>query len=119
VLGAIADQGGPRRALLTGFTLLAVTATGLLWLVRLDPAYVSLALMLVAVASLGTESAGVLYNALLPALARPGRIGRWSGWGWGLGYLGASPFWRSPCSASCARAPGWGPAPRSWWPWGA
>lgn len=88
LLGAIADQGGPRRSLLTGFTLLAVTATGLLWLVRPDPAYVPLALMLVAVASLGTESAGVLYNAMLPALAMPGRIGRWSGWGWGLGYLG-------------------------------
>lgn len=88
VLGAVADQGGPRRPLLAIFTLLAVTATGLLWFVRPDPTYVVLALFLVGIASFGTESAGVLYNAMLPALARPGRIGRWSGWGWGLGYLG-------------------------------
>ncbi|NBC12922.1 MAG: MFS transporter, partial [Gammaproteobacteria bacterium] len=88
VLGAVADQGGPRRGLLAGFTLLAVAATAGLWLVRPETAYVPLALVLVAVATLAAELAVVLYNALLPVLAAPSRIGRWSGWGWGLGYVG-------------------------------
>jgi len=88
VLGAIADQGGPRRSLLAGFTLLAVAATAGLWLVRPETAYVPLALVLVAVGTLAAELAVVLYNALLPVLATPSRIGRWSGWGWGLGYVG-------------------------------
>jgi UMF1 family MFS transporter len=30
----------------------------------------------------------VFYNSLLPTLASADRIGRWSGWGWGLGYAG-------------------------------
>jgi len=88
ILGAVADQGGPRRGLLAAFTLLAVAATALLWFVRPDTAYVPLALLLVAVGTLGAELAAVLYNALLPVLAPASRIGRWSGWGWGLGYLG-------------------------------
>jgi UMF1 family MFS transporter len=88
ILGAMADQGGPRRGLLAGFTVAAVAATALLWLVRPDTAYIPLALLLVAVGTLAAELGGVLYNALLPALAPPSRTGRWSGWGWGLGYLG-------------------------------
>lgn len=88
VLGAVADQGGPRRGLLAGFTLVAVAATAALWLVRPETAFVPLALVLVAVATLAAELAVVLYNALLPVLAAPSRIGRWSGWGWGLGYVG-------------------------------
>ena len=88
VLGAAADQGGPRRSLLTGFTLVSVAAIAALWLVRPDPAYVVLALALVGLATVTTESAGILYNALLPALAPARRVGRWSGWGWGLGYVG-------------------------------
>jgi UMF1 family MFS transporter len=30
----------------------------------------------------------VFYNAMLPDLAPPGRVGRISGWAWGLGYFG-------------------------------
>src|SRR3546814_3095651 len=30
----------------------------------------------------------VFYNAMLPDIADRARIGRISGWGWGLGYLG-------------------------------
>src|SRR3546814_13142968 len=30
----------------------------------------------------------VFYNAMLPDIAARARIGRISGWGWGLGYLG-------------------------------
>jgi UMF1 family MFS transporter len=34
------------------------------------------------------EAAGVFYNAMLPDLAPTDRIGRASGWAWGLGYAG-------------------------------
>lgn len=88
VLGAAADQGGPRKALFTLLTLAAVTATGLLWFVQPDPSCVALALVLLGLGIVASELAGVLYNAMLPVLAPPERIGRWSGWGWGLGYVG-------------------------------
>ena len=31
----------------------------------------------------------VFYNAMLPAIAPPHMVGRVSGWGWGIGYIGA------------------------------
>jgi UMF1 family MFS transporter len=36
----------------------------------------------------GFEFAVVFYNAMLPDLVPASRIGRLSGWGWGIGYLG-------------------------------
>ena len=42
----------------------------------------------VAVANAGFELGMVFYNAMLPGLAGPGRVGRLSGWGWALGYAG-------------------------------
>jgi len=30
----------------------------------------------------------IFYNAMLPSLVGSERLGRWSGWAWGLGYAG-------------------------------
>jgi UMF1 family MFS transporter len=59
-----------------------------LWFVRPEPDSVPLALVGVALATVGFEVATVFYNALLPELAPSSHIGRVSGWGWGLGYVG-------------------------------
>jgi len=88
VAGAIADEGGRRKPWLLGFTALTVVATAGLWQVRPDPSHAGLALGLVGLASIGSALAGVFYNALLPVLAESDRVGRWSGIGWGLGYVG-------------------------------
>ena len=87
-LGAIADRAGHRRRWLAAFTLACVLATAGLWWVRPDPADVPLALALVVLATIAFEFAGVFYNAMLPAVAPPGRMGRVSGIGWGVGYAG-------------------------------
>ena len=47
-----------------------------------------LALVLVAVANTAFEICMVFYNAMLSDLVTEDRIGRLSGWAWGLGYLG-------------------------------
>ncbi|MGH7860423.1 MAG: MFS transporter, partial [Candidatus Binatia bacterium] len=88
VLGAAADQGGQRKPWIAGFTGVCVAATGLLWLVEPSPGFVPLALALLVIGIVGTELAGVFYNAMLPELVPPERVGRWSGWAWGFGYLG-------------------------------
>jgi UMF1 family MFS transporter len=88
ILGAIADQSGRRKPWIAGFTLLCVVATALLWWIEPGPGYVWPALLLVALATLGAEFAVIFYNAMLPDLAPPERVGRWSGWAWGLGYAG-------------------------------
>lgn len=88
VLGAIADRGGRRKPWIGAFTGLCVVATAALWWVRPGPESAPLALAGVATATLGAELGFLFYNAMLPALASPEQVGRWSGWGWGLGYAG-------------------------------
>ena len=88
VLGAIADQSGRRKPWIIGFTLLCVVATALLWFVQPSADYVLLALVLVGLATIGSEIGLVFYNSLLPQLVPADRIGRWSGWSWSLGYAG-------------------------------
>jgi UMF1 family MFS transporter len=88
VLGAIADQNGRRKPWIASFSLLCIAATALLWFVRPAPGYAWPALLLVAVGTVGFEYASIFYNAMLPSLAPPDAVGRWSGWGWSLGYIG-------------------------------
>ena len=87
LLGAVADQTGRRKHLLAWCTLLCIIATGLLWYAR-PGSPVWLSLLLVGAATVGFEYAGLLYNGMLPDLVGKERMGRWSGWGWGLGYAG-------------------------------
>jgi UMF1 family MFS transporter len=88
LLGAIADRGGRRLPWLMVFSVLCIGATAALWWVAPSPQWVVLALVLVGIANFGFELATVFYNALLPEIVAPSRIGRLSGWGWGLGYAG-------------------------------
>lgn len=88
VLGAVADVTGRRKPWLAGFSALCVAASAALWLVEPKVAAAPLAWGLVVAANLGYEGANVFYNAMLPEVAGTGRIGRLSGWAWGLGYAG-------------------------------
>ncbi|HSR55477.1 MAG TPA: MFS transporter, partial [Alphaproteobacteria bacterium] len=88
VLGAIADRNGPRKPWLAVFTVACIVATAALWFVRPHPDAVLLALVLVAVGNFAFEVAIVFYNAMLPEICPEDRLGRLSGWGWGLGYAG-------------------------------
>ncbi len=88
VVGAIADQSGPRKPWIAILTAVCVVASACLWWVEPDPAFVILALLLVGLGNLAFEFAIVFYNAMLPEIAGMTRIGRVSGWAWGLGYAG-------------------------------
>jgi UMF1 family MFS transporter len=88
VLGATVDQAGRRKPWIVSFTLVCVTATALMWYVEPSADFVGLALALITVATIGSELALVFYNSMLPRLAPPDRLGRWSGWGWSAGYAG-------------------------------
>lgn len=88
VLGAVADRSGRRKPWIALFTLVAALASALLWRAEPDPAFVMVALVSVGVANFAFEMGMVFYNAMLPDLSAHARLGRWSGWGWGLGYMG-------------------------------
>jgi UMF1 family MFS transporter len=60
----------------------------LLWSARPDPSFVVYTLVIVALANLAFELAGVFYNAMLPEIVGRDYLGRLSGWAWGLGYFG-------------------------------
>jgi UMF1 family MFS transporter len=87
-VGALADRGVGRRGLLAAGTLALAGCTAALWFIRPQPAYATAALLLVAGATIAFELATIFYNAMLPDVAAPGRLGLVSGLAWGAGYVG-------------------------------
>jgi UMF1 family MFS transporter len=88
IFGAVGDRGGRRKPWLAVFTLLSVAGTSLLWFIAPSPSYALWGLVLFSAATLGFEFATVFYNAMLPDIVTEEYLGRVSGWGWGLGYVG-------------------------------
>ena len=87
-LGAIADQCGARKLWLAAFTVLCVIPTALMWYVLPSSEFTWIALWLVGIGAVGAEGAYIFYNAMMPELVAPSKLGRLSGWGWGMGYAG-------------------------------
>ena len=87
-VGALGDHRGPRVRHLVPTTLIAVVPTFFLAAV---PAVPSLALF--AVALVGFNLGSVVYDAMLPDVSTPATIGRVSGIGIGVGYLGSAVAW--------------------------
>ena len=88
IFGAIADQNGGRKIWLGVFTSICIIPTALMWFLTPSHENVWSALWLVGIAAVGAEGAYIFYNSMLPELAPPTQVGRWSGWGWGMGYAG-------------------------------
>ena len=88
LLGAIADRGGHRRALLALCTLATAVFTALVWYAPPDPAWTVWVLVCVGLATIAFELGTVFYNAMLPEVTTPEHMGRVSGLAWGLGYAG-------------------------------
>ncbi len=86
ILGAFADRGGYRKEFLVTATLACVGGTTALYFV--GAGQVLLAFLLFVFANTAFEMGMVFYNAFLPDIAPPDRIGRISGYGWALGYGG-------------------------------
>ena len=87
VLGAEADYSGRRKRFLFAFTLISVLSTALLSLA--GPGMVLVAAALFILANIGFEGGLVFYDAWLPEITSPRSIGRVSGYGFAMGYLGA------------------------------
>jgi len=89
VLGAIADAAGRRKPWILAFTIAAILGAFMLWFAKPSRDYIVWAMAWSILAKIGFEFGVVFNNAMLPDLAASHRIGRWSGWAWGLGYAGA------------------------------
>jgi len=84
-LGAHADLFGKKRLLLATTVACALATAALGWV---EPGALALAMLLLVVSNFCFGSGENLVAAYLPELAREKGLGRVSGWGWGLGYLG-------------------------------
>jgi len=88
-LGAMADAGGHRKPYIFFFQLLlALGCIALWWAYPGRPELASSIGWAVVLATVGAEMAIVFNNAQLPNIVRPEQMGRLSGYGWGLGYIG-------------------------------
>ena len=88
VIGQSADRRG-RRLRATGvWTALVVLCLAGMFLVRDDWSYLWLGLLLLGLASIFAELAYVSYYALMAQVSTPATVGRVSGFGWALGYIG-------------------------------
>ena len=89
ILGAIADATGPRKPWMALFTLIAIIGCGALWLaVPGGGGMTMLILVIFGLAMIGIEFAAVFNNAVMPELVPREELGKLSGNGWALGYLG-------------------------------
>ncbi|MEI5583499.1 MULTISPECIES: MFS transporter [unclassified Agromyces] len=88
VLGQRADAAGRRKLWLGGATAALVACMFALFFVQGSPPYFLLGISLIAAGTVFSEIAGVNYNAMLVQVSTPRTVGKVSGLGWGLGYLG-------------------------------
>ncbi|MGC0249224.1 MFS transporter [Pseudactinotalea sp. Z1748] len=88
ISGQRADRTGRRTLWLGLNTTLVVIASAGLFFVAPAPEYLWLGLLLLAAGNVAFEFASVNYYAMLNDLSTPKNIGRVSGLGWGLGYIG-------------------------------
>lgn len=86
ILGAIADQANLRKTFLFFSTLITVIGSAMLFFFQ--PGQVFMALIFFVISNIAFELTNVFYNAFLPDIAPPKKIGSISGIGWGVGYIG-------------------------------
>ncbi len=86
ILGAIADYTRSKKKFLFVFCYISVLFTGLLYFVRAGT--VMWGMLIFMIANIGYEGGNVFYNAFLPEITTKKNLGKVSGLGWGIGYLG-------------------------------
>ena len=85
--GALADRAGMRKRFFIAFTGLCIGCIALF--ATLEQGMIVRGFALIAVANFAFESSQIYYNAYLPDIAPPERLGTVSGLGFAIGYLGS------------------------------
>ena len=88
ILGAISDRSGARKRFLAFYV--AMCLVGVALMTTLEAGMIVAGFLFFVIANVGFESANVFYNAYLPDIVPAERLGRTSGHGFGMGYLGSA-----------------------------
>jgi UMF1 family MFS transporter len=86
LLGAVADASASKKKFLMVFCYTAVLFTGLLYFIQAGNYWRGAIFFIIA--NIGFAGGNVYYNAFLPEISNDENIGRISGLGWALGYIG-------------------------------
>ena len=85
-LGAVADASGSKKRFLMVFCYGGVLFTSLLYFIHAGDYWMGAVIFIIA--NIGFAEGNVFYNAFLPEISSKQNIGRISGLGWALGYIG-------------------------------
>lgn len=88
-LGRATDGSGRRKRLMVAFSMVTIAAMFAMFFVYPGAEFLFFGALLLAIGIVFSELAGVNYNAMLSQVATRENVGRVSGTGWGLGYLGS------------------------------
>ena len=86
ILGAIADYSAKKKLFLVLFSMQSIIFTALLFFV--GPGAALPAMLLFMIANAGFEASNIFYSAFLPEITPPRSLGRVSGFGYFVGYIG-------------------------------
>ena len=86
ILGAVADYSRAKKRFLFINCYLCVIFTSLLYFVGEGDVFLGMTFFVIA--NYGFNCGNVFYNAFLPEISNKSNIGKISGFGWGVGYLG-------------------------------
>jgi UMF1 family MFS transporter len=85
-LGAVADASASKKRFLMVFCYTAILFTGLLYFIHAGDYWMGAIFFIIA--NIGFAEGNVFYNAFLPEISTEQNMGRISGLGWALGYMG-------------------------------
>jgi len=88
VLGSFADKKNSIVFFIRCFSLLCILFTTLLWFSKPSQSYLLYTLVIVGIANLFYELSLVFYNSLLKDISADKNLGKSSGFGFALGYIG-------------------------------
>ena len=86
IMGAVADFSRSKKKLLFINCYITIIFTALLYFVNKGDIFTGMLFFIIA--NFGFNSANVFYDAFLPEITQPEDLGKVSGYGWALGYLG-------------------------------
>jgi UMF1 family MFS transporter len=87
-LGAVADRAGGRMPFIWAFSVLYVVGAWGLWFSAPEHFNPWLVMLMFGIGLIGMEFATIFTNAMMPTLGSRKELGRISGSGWAMGYIG-------------------------------
>tara|TARA_Y100000590_G_scaffold469814_1_gene659893 strand:- start:368 stop:1594 length:1227 start_codon:yes stop_codon:yes gene_type:complete len=88
LLGNFADRKNCTGLFIKLFTIICITLTSLLWFAKPSEKYLLFTLIVVASANFFYELSLIFYNSILKKISNSKNLGKSSGFGFALGYLG-------------------------------